>query len=85
MHGENEKSLWIACDLDEASLINEGNDSTTKNVGIDEGSDSIYASRDIKAGEELLMRYDDFTGDGLWEKFGLESVWVEDGEVGFEG
>ena len=31
------------------------------------------------------MRYDDFTGGGLWKKFGLESVWVEDGEVGFEG
>jgi len=86
---ENEKSLWITCDLDEGSLINEGNDNTAKNIEISrfKGNDTdfLYASRDIKAGEELLMRYDDFTVDGLWKKFGLESVWVEDGEVGFEG
>lgn len=86
---ENEKSLWIACDLDEGSLINEGDDITAKNIEISrlKGNDTdfLYASRDIEAGEELLMRYDDFTGGGLWKKFGLESVWVEDGEVGFEG
>jgi hypothetical protein len=81
------ESLRIACDLDEGSLINEVDGNTVQNLEIYvNGTDEhLYANRDIEEGEELLMRYADFTGEGLWEKFGLESVWIEDGEVGFEG
>lgn len=84
---KNIESLRIGCDLDEGSLINEVDSSTIQNIEIfaNATDEYLYANRDIEAGEELLMRYADFTGDGLWEKFGLESVWIEDGEVGFEG
>ena len=68
----------IYCDLDEGALCNDGY-STGSNIDIDEEASAkfiakagmqLFASRDIKEGEELLCNYWSFS-DGDWDLFGL--------------
>ena len=68
----------IYCDLDEGSFCNNGY-SVGSNIDIDEevsekfiakAGMQLFASRDIKEGEELLCNYASFS-DGDWGLFGL--------------
>jgi len=66
----------IECDLDAGSLINSYDDISEYNIAntnitYDTAEpDSVYAVRDIKAGEELVTAYDEFDTDN-YEVFGL--------------
>lgn len=85
-HAEGEPPM-IGCDLDEGSLFNEGDNKEEKNLyskGDGDGSGGVYARRDIKAGEEFLTWYADFTPDGLWALFGLTNVWLDENGPNFE-
>ena len=68
----------IYCDLDEGSFCNNGY-SDGSNIDIDEVASAkfiakagmqLFATRDIKKGEELLCNYSSFS-DGDWRLFGL--------------
>ena len=68
----------IYCDLDEGSFCNNGH-SDGSNIDIDEAASAkfiakagmqLFATRDIKKGEELLCNYSSFS-DGDWRLFGL--------------
>jgi len=72
----------INCDLDEGSFFNEGNYVEEKNMYDIDGA--VYARRDIKAGEEFLTWYADFTPEGLWALFGLTNVWLDENGPNFE-
>jgi len=61
--------LRIAVALDEGCFCNDGDDDA--NIGSSEGTENDHALRDIKAGDELLCKYDDFTIAGGWAEFGL--------------
>lgn len=75
----DEGEQTIACDLDEASLFNHADHSFEYNIGeiADEGKkdknskkedvDSVFALRDIEAGEELVTTYDEFHSFGFDE------------------
>ena len=68
----------IYCDLDEGSFCNDGR-SKGSNIDIDEVASAkfiakagvqLFATRDIKEGEELLCNYHSFL-NGDWHSFGL--------------
>lgn len=73
---------FISADLDEGSFINshEGDEEDGPNVGCEEEmakdyeggcKTNYFALRDIEAGEELLLDYNDFAIQDGWEWFGL--------------
>jgi SET domain-containing protein len=57
----------ISVDLDEGSFFNTISGLDEKNVDVLSG----VALRDIRAGEELLVDYEDFVSDLSWSEFGL--------------
>ena len=62
----------IYCDLDEGSFCNDGHsDGSNMDTSIDANAGmQLFATRDIKEGEELLCNYSSFS-DGEWGLFGL--------------
>mmetsp|Transcript_33467 Transcript_33467/g.69675 ORF Transcript_33467/g.69675 Transcript_33467/m.69675 type:complete len:346 (+) Transcript_33467:54-1091(+) len=65
------ENAFIAVDLDDSCFANEATDDGIQlNVKSDNPTPCDYARRDIKAGEELLWSYDDYSMDG-WDWFGL--------------
>jgi hypothetical protein len=73
--------LRIVAELDEGVLVNNARDPlATPNMGCDheaaklvEGGCDLYdfALQDIKAGDELLFRYSDFSTKHAWGSFGF--------------
>lgn len=71
------KDPFVAVDLDEATMCNDGN-KEGHNVGCDEEDEAMdcnlydYAIRDIKAGEEILCYYGEFSELQGWKDLNLE-------------
>ena len=69
--------LFSAVDI--SVLCNGGNDDTINVNPLSEFTSEMYATRDIKKGEELLMDYD--TYESVWEDVGLGGVYVDDNDA----
>ena len=62
MYEDEDGDATVALDLDHCSLLN---DSEDPNVN------DLWASKDIKRGEEILVSYQSFEKEGLWGSLGL--------------
>jgi hypothetical protein len=73
-------TLRIGVDLDGAGLLNWGEDDEVNMAYLRKGTGVSIATRDIKAGEEILVDYDEFLARIYkWNYFGLKYFWEDDG------
>ena len=77
---EDTGMAFVGVDLTPAALINNSND---PNAESPEGSPVDVAIRDIKAGEEIVMRYSNFEKPGLWKEMGIVASRDEDPRPGW--